>query len=130
MNFKKASIVPTAAAVTLLAAFGVASAADQTPENDNNRNATTQQVDCGPSDMVDDFLAQSFGDVATGIKGSDGFWDMEIYADINDGSWTIVATSDDPSLPDGMSCLIGGADYGYPELVEAQPWYDELKFGK
>lgn len=80
-------------------------------------------VQCGPSDLVDTYLQTQFSESATGIKGSSEGWNFEIYGDNKDGSWTIVGKRE---AAEGVSCLIAGGETGYPDAIKSEPWYPKI----
>lgn len=88
--------------------------------------AQAQDIQCAPEEALTQALSQQFGDVATDEKGSDGVWDLELFADKTDGSWSIVGKPKVDGAPEGIACYLGGADEGYPDQVKEMPWYKSL----
>ena len=65
-------------------------------------------------------LIKISGEEPTGIKASNSKWDMEIYANVKDRSWTLVGKSKDPSAPPNELCkLASSIDKPYAQ----EKWY-------
>jgi len=66
-------------------------------------------------------LSNFSGETPTGIKAQNEKWDMEIYADPADGSWTLVGKSRDPKANSSFLCKI--ANGMSPAPYAQQVWY-------
>jgi hypothetical protein len=94
--------------------------------------AQAQQVFCDSKENMEAFLQDELGEAPTGEKGSTPVFDMEIYADSSDGSWTILGRPNPDSehvpddIPEGLACYLGGGDSGYPDEVRQQDWYQQI----
>lgn len=70
-----------------------------------------QEPQCGPRDPFVKTLADSYGEsrVGVGIEARGGL--VELYADPDDGSWTLLVVR-----PDGIACMVSE---GHQWTIEA-----------
>jgi hypothetical protein len=66
----------------------------------------SQSMPCGSRDAIVERLGSKYGEqrVATGLSGSATM--MEVFANEETGSWTILITH-----PDGQSCLVSAGEH-------------------
>lgn len=94
---KRATKRPTKLlATSLLAIAGLAVSAGP---------ADAQQMRCGKRDKVVGHLASKYGETRHSIGLQQGRGVVELFANAESGSWTILLTT-----PQGVSCLIASGD--------------------
>src|SRR4030042_2066781 len=60
----------------------------------------TAQAPCGPTAAIHEFLTVQFGEVLQAVGISEGANLVEVWANLETRSWTLVMSS-----PDGVSCV-------------------------
>lgn len=68
-------------------------------------NAQAQQMVCGKRDAIIDQLKGKYGETARVMGFSQGAGVVEVYANDESGSWTILVTN-----PSGTSCLMAAGE--------------------
>ncbi|WP_234988868.1 hypothetical protein [Tropicibacter naphthalenivorans] len=70
---------------------------------------------CAPRDQVVDRLAAKYGETRQSMGLGSNNAVMEVYANVEGGSWTITVTT-----ANGMTCLVASGQ-AFEELAEALP---------
>ncbi|MCY1376574.1 hypothetical protein D9M69_640750 [compost metagenome] len=76
---------------------------------------------CAYDAVVKKSLEIQLGEVPTGIKASNAKWDMELYANPQDGSWTLVGKDKTPEGNVNKSCRLASGAGNQP--YTQQKWY-------
>ncbi|WP_285672108.1 hypothetical protein [Paralimibaculum aggregatum] len=94
----KRAVRPT---ISLLATLGLAAAlgAATAPP------AQAQQMRCGPRAKIVAHLEKKYGETRHSVGLQQGRGLVEVYANADSGSWTILLTT-----PQGLSCLMAAGD--------------------
>lgn len=75
---------------------------------------------CGHHALIKQSLSIMVGEEPTGIKASNAKWDMEIYLNKKDGSWTLLGKSKDGSVPSYKVCSLASS---LDSPFDQQKWY-------
>ena len=98
----------TALLSTLLVASAFSGAA-YAQEKERGPDGLYKEPTCDFDFSIKKALSKMSGKVPTGLKASNSKWDMEIYANAQDKSWTLVGKSKDPSATQGELCKLASS---------------------
>lgn len=91
----------------IISTFSVAAhAATSAPLREVDAEDLYKKPVCAYDAVVKKSLEIQLGEVPTGIKESNAKWDMEIYSNPQDGSWTLVGKNKTPEGNVNKSCQL------------------------
>lgn len=79
--------------------------------------AAAQDIQCAPREPLGAKLATQYDEHARAIGLTSNGMLMELFASLEDGSWTMLLTR-----PNGMACIIAsGTDFGAVKVILGDP---------
>ncbi len=124
-GFLKKAFISSLLTLSVLSGAALANTDLYTVERDSE--GFMKEPACGFHTNIKKYLEVMSGQSPTGIKASNDKWDMEIYSNTQNNTWTLVGKSKDPSAKKFQLCYIaqGTSDQPYAQ----QAWY-QAYFGK
>lgn len=126
MSFIKKTAAPVISALALVFAVGAASAEGPSKVQSSPGK---RQVACYLKSDLESGVKEQFNMTAR-ERGENEQFDLQLYAN-DEGRWLLAGEPKDHSMiPDvppevKLSCVLGNDVAGYPDLVQAAPWYKE-----
>lgn len=98
-----------ASTILVASVFSGAAFAQHKGEPEYGEDGMYKQPICDYSFRITKPLATMLKEVPTGLKASNDKWDMEIYANTQTGTWTLVGKSKDPAARSTQLCTLASS---------------------
>ena len=109
-------------AAFLATCFATASVSQSAKTEKGEDGLTINPQTCGLLVDIKEALLEFEGEAPTGQKATSPKYDLEIYADKKDGSWSLVGDA-----RNGRFCVVDTGNRGYPDKLPEKKWWTYFK---